>query len=62
MFQNPLAAPMLYLKQKQRTGWYLTEQMKHDIPAQENPTNMSHVSHAQSMYGPRPYVSHTVNA
>jgi hypothetical protein len=27
----------------------------------ENPTNMSHASHAQSAYDPRPYVSHAVN-
>jgi hypothetical protein len=31
-------------------------------PAGENPINMPHASHAQSAYGPRPYVSHTVNA
>jgi hypothetical protein len=28
---------------------------------EENPTNMPHASHAQSMYGPRPYISHVVN-
>jgi hypothetical protein len=28
----------------------------------ENPTNTPHTSHAQSAYGPRPYVSHAVNA
>jgi hypothetical protein len=27
-----------------------------------NPTNMPHVSHAQSLYDPRSYVSHAVNA
>jgi hypothetical protein len=27
----------------------------------ENPTNMPHASHAQSTYGPKPYVSHAVN-
>jgi hypothetical protein len=31
-------------------------------PAGENPTNTPLASHAQFMYGPRPYVSHTVNA
>jgi hypothetical protein len=31
-------------------------------PAGENPTNTPHVSHAQSTYGPRPYMSHVVNA
>jgi hypothetical protein len=29
-------------------------------PAGENSTNMPHGSHAQSAYGPRPYVSHMV--
>jgi hypothetical protein len=31
-------------------------------PAGENQTNMPYASHDQSVYGPRPYVSHTVNA
>jgi hypothetical protein len=30
-------------------------------PAGENLTNTQHASHAQSVYGPRPYVSHAVN-
>jgi hypothetical protein len=30
--------------------------------AVENPTNTPHTSHAQSMYGPRAYISHAVNA
>jgi hypothetical protein len=30
--------------------------------AAENPTNIPHASHAQSAYGPRPYVSDVVNA
>jgi hypothetical protein len=30
-------------------------------PVGENPTNMPHASHAQSVYGPRPYVSHVIN-
>jgi hypothetical protein len=29
---------------------------------EENMTNMLHASHAQSAYGPKPYVSHAVNA
>jgi hypothetical protein len=29
-------------------------------PAWKNPTNTPHASHAQSVYGPRPYVSHAV--
>jgi hypothetical protein len=28
----------------------------------ENLTNTPHTSHTQSVYGPRPYVSHAVNA
>jgi hypothetical protein len=31
-------------------------------PAGENQTNTPHTSHAQSVYGHRPYVSHVVNA
>jgi hypothetical protein len=31
-------------------------------PAGENPTNTLYAFHAQSAYGPRPYVSHAVNA
>jgi hypothetical protein len=31
-------------------------------PAGENPTNTPHVFHAQSVYGPRSYVSHAVHA
>jgi hypothetical protein len=31
-------------------------------PAEENPTNTPHTFHAQSVYGPKPYVSHAVNA
>jgi hypothetical protein len=31
-------------------------------PVGENLTNTPHASHAQSAYGPRPYVSHVVNA
>jgi hypothetical protein len=31
-------------------------------PIGENPTNTPHVSHAQFVYGPRPYVSDVVNA
>jgi hypothetical protein len=31
-------------------------------PVGENLTNTPHASHAQSTYGPRPYVSHAVNA
>jgi hypothetical protein len=30
-------------------------------PAAENPTNTPYTSHAQSAYGPKPYVSHVVN-
>jgi hypothetical protein len=30
-------------------------------PAGENPTNMPHASHTQSVYGFRPYISHVVN-
>jgi hypothetical protein len=30
-------------------------------PYRGNPTNVPHTSHAQSTYGPRVYVSHTVN-
>jgi hypothetical protein len=30
-------------------------------PIRENPTNTSHASHAQSAYGPTPYISHVVN-
>jgi hypothetical protein len=31
-------------------------------PTGENSTNTPHASHTQSTYGPRPYVSHAVNA
>jgi hypothetical protein len=31
-------------------------------PAGENPTNTPYASHTQSAYGPRPYISHVVNA
>jgi hypothetical protein len=31
-------------------------------PCRGNPTKMPHAFHAQSTYGPRPYVSHAVNA
>jgi hypothetical protein len=31
-------------------------------PTEENPINTPHTSHAQSAYGPKPYVSHAVNA
>jgi hypothetical protein len=30
-------------------------------PTGENLTNMPHAFHAQSVYAPRPYVSHTVH-
>jgi hypothetical protein len=30
-------------------------------PIGENTTNMPYTSHAQSVYGPRPYISHVVN-
>jgi hypothetical protein len=30
-------------------------------PAVENPINTSHAFHAQSAYGPQPYVSHAVH-
>jgi hypothetical protein len=31
-------------------------------PTGENLTNMPHAFHTQSAYGPKPYVSHAVNA
>jgi hypothetical protein len=46
--------------------WLLISESHADLnrctTCRENPANTSDVSHTQSMYSPRPYVSHAVNA
>jgi hypothetical protein len=46
--------------------WLLISESRGDsnrcTPYRENSTNMLHVSHAQSVYGPKPYISHVINA